>query len=56
MANEKPTKDRRFRSVMEVRQTYLPALVKSQSAEHMEELVEKTTEVIEHALRRRVKK
>ena len=56
MANEKPTNDRRFRSVMEVRQTYLPELARSQNAEHMEELVNKTSEVIGHALRKPVQK
>ena len=56
MANEKATTDGRFRSMLEVKRAYLPALLKSQSAEDVPELIERTAEITEHTLRKHVKK
>ena len=55
MAKEKPTTDRRFRSVLEVKRAYLPDLLKSQCAEDVQELIEKTAEVTKHTLRKLLK-
>ena len=56
MAKGKPRKAERFRSVLEVKRAYLPELLKSQSGEDVQELIERTANVTEQALRRRVKK
>ena len=56
MAKEKSATDRRFRSVLEVKKAYLPDLLKSQRIEDVQELIEKTTKVTRHTLRKRVKK
>ena len=55
MVDERPN-DGHFRSVLEVKKAYFPALLKSQSTENVQELIERTAEVTEHTLRKRVKK
>lgn len=56
MAKENSTTDRSFRSVLEIKKAYLPDLLKSQCAEDVQELIEKTTKVTRHTLRKRVRK
>ena len=53
MAKEKPTSDRRFRSLLEVKREYLPALLKSQSDD---EDLQKFAERAEQTLREHLEK
>lgn len=51
MAKEKPTSERRFRSLLEVKREYLPALLKSQSDdEDMRKLAEHTEQTLREHL------
>lgn len=53
MAKEKPTSDKRFRSLLEVKREYLPALLKSQSDD---EDLQKLAERAEQTLREHLEK
>ena len=53
MAKEKPTSDRRFHSLLEVKREYLPALLKSQSDD---EDLRKLAERAEQTLREHLEK
>ena len=55
MAKEKSKTHRHFRSVLAVKKAYLPELLKSQRAEDIQEVIEKTTKVTKHTLRKRVR-
>ena len=56
MVNKKQRTDMCFRSVSEVKEAYLPTLLKSQSVGVLRDMVERTAEVTEHTLRKRVRK
>ncbi len=56
MSNKKQKTKRCFRSVSEVKEAYLPTLLKSQSVGDLRDMIERTAEVTEHTLRKRVRR
>ena len=55
MQRQNSTASKRFRSVLDVKRAYLPSLLKSQSRDDGQEMIERTEEMTKHTLRKCVK-